>query len=297
MEAPATIQNCPDNDTGLPFSGAEHQSLVNARFQSTALYWKEVYEHDNADAKIYQERWSRVLRLIDELGLPPHSHALEVGCGAGLTAVALAQRGYRVKAVDTVPVMVDLTRQEAIKAGVGHCVAASLSDVHSLPFEDSVFDLVLAMGVASWLHSLDRAMEEMCRVLKPNGYIVMTAANRWCLDNIFDPGSFPGLQPIRWKMRNVLEQFGLLKPRTRPRHHMYSITEFDAFLPAVRLEKLKGMTVGFKPFYFRNYQLLPQSIGVKMHQKLQSLADRGLPLIRSAGIAYIVLARKLTSEA
>jgi ubiquinone/menaquinone biosynthesis C-methylase UbiE len=291
------MQQRTDNEIpGLRLSGGEHQNLVDARFQSTALYWKEIYERDNVDAKIYQQRWARVLRLVDELGLPPHSHALEIGCGAGRTTVALAQRGYRVQAVDTVPVMIDLARQEVAKAGVGDRVATSLGDVHSLPFRDNVFSLVLAIGVASWLHSLDRAMREMFRVLKPHGYLVITAANRWSLDNILDPGSFPGLQPIRWKVRNVLEQFGLRKPGTEPRHHMYSITEFDAFLSAVRLEKMKGMTVGFKPFSFLNHQLLPQSVGVKMHQKLQSFADRGLPVIRSAGVAYIALAKKLTPK-
>jgi len=284
-------QGVDDEIPGLRLSGGEHQNLVNASFQSAARYWKEIYERDDMHAQVYQRRQTRVLSLIDELGLPPYSHALEIGCGAGLTTVALAQRGYRVNAVDAVPAMLDLARQEAAKAGVEDRITTSLGDVHHLAFRDNSFGLVLAVGVASWLHSLDTAMQELYRVLKPQGYIVITAANRWCLHHILSPRSFPGLQPIRWKMRNVLEQFGLLKPGTEPRHRMYSVTEFDAFLSAARLEKMKGMTIGFEPFPFLNH-LLPQSVGTKIDQTFQRLADRGLPLIRYAGVGYIALAKK-----
>jgi hypothetical protein len=65
----------------------------------------------------------------------------------------------------------------------------------------------------------------------------------------------------------------------------------DALLSSARLEKMKGMTIGFEPFPFLNH-LLPQSVGIRIDQTLQSLADRGLPLIRYAGVAYIALAKK-----
>src|SRR2546429_4178898 len=58
----------------------------------------------------------RSLGLVDELALPSGSHILEIGCGAGLTTIALAQRGFTVQAVDTVDRMVALTRQAATEA-------------------------------------------------------------------------------------------------------------------------------------------------------------------------------------
>jgi len=37
---------------------------------------------------------------------------------------------------------------------------------------------------------------------------------------------------------------------------------------------------------------LPRSIGLKLEHRLQSLANRGAPLLRSIGSQYLVLARK-----
>ncbi len=275
---------------------ARHQKLVEAHFRASAAYWKEIYQLEGLDATIYRQRKAVVLRLVDKLGLSPDSRILEVGCGAGLTAVALAQRGYVVEAVDTVNAMIDLTRQHAVEAGVGHRVRTSLGDVHHLAFPDCLFSLVLAMGVAPWLHLLNQATQEMARVLKPGGCLILTTDNRWCLNHVLDPRCFPALAPARWKVRDVLERLGLCKPAPRPRPHMYSIRQFDALLSMVGLHKLEGMTLGFGPFSFLNCKLLPDSVGVKLHHKLQSFADGGFPLIRSAGAEYIVLAKKLSSD-
>jgi hypothetical protein len=55
---------------------------------------------------------------VDTISLPDAAHVLEVGCGAGHTAVALAQRGYRVHALDATPEMIALTRRAAESAGL-----------------------------------------------------------------------------------------------------------------------------------------------------------------------------------
>ncbi len=286
-----------DKFSGCSISAAaEQQKLVDAYFQSAAPCWKEIYQLDDIYATIHQQRRAAVLALVDKLGWSPESHILEIGCGAGSTTVALAQRGYVVEAIDTVGAMIDLTRQAAVETGVGHRVRTSVGDVRYLAFPDNMFSLVVAMGVTPYLYSLSQAMHEMARVLKPGGYLTVNADNTWRLNDVLDPRRFPALASTRWKVREVLERFGLCKPASRPRPHMYSIKEFDAFLSTVGLEKVEGTTLGFGPFSFLNYKLLPDSVGVKLHHKLQSLADRGFPLIRSTGAQYIVLARKFGAD-
>ncbi len=271
----------------------EQQKMVDALFRSSAPYWRQIYHLEDLDSTIYQLRRAVVLELVDKLQLPRGSRILELGCGAGLTTVELARRGYRVDAVDTVGAMLDLTRQAAAEAGLRDWVRASAADAHQLAFRSSTFDLLVAMGVVPWLHSLPGALQEMVRVIRPGGQAILTTDNRWCLNHTLDPWRFPGLQPARWKVRQALERIGLRKSRApRPRLNMYSIRQLDSFLSAAGLRKVEGRTLGFGPFSFLNHEFLSDSIAIKLHHQLQRLADRRFPVTRSTGIEYVVLARR-----
>ncbi len=277
-------------DSGLAI---EQQKSINAHFEASAAYWKEVYESEDVWSTTYRERRSVVLALVEQLQLSTEWPILEIGCGAGLTSVALARSGYTVEAIDSVGAMIKLTRQHAEEAGVGHRVTASIHDVHDLAFADNRFNLVLMIGVAPWLHSLAKSLHEVARVLRPEGYLIATADNWWRADNWIDPLHFPPLRPIRRGICGVLERLSLLKPDRTPRNHHHSIRRFDAYLAAAGLEKAEGRTVGFGPFSFLGCRLLPDSSGVRVHHRLQKLANRGVPVVRSTGTQYIVLARKV----
>src|SRR5437762_863866 len=82
------------------------QQMVDAYFNQAAPYWKQIYEHQDVYAAIHQERQARVLAEVHRLGLAAGSAVLEIGCGAGFTSVALAQRGYAVTAIDSAAAMV-----------------------------------------------------------------------------------------------------------------------------------------------------------------------------------------------
>jgi SAM-dependent methyltransferase len=273
----------------------QRQDQINAHFDASASYWKEVYEFEDVDATIYRERRSVVLGFVQKLALSTEWPILEIGCGAGFTSVALAQDGYTVEAVDSVDTMIKLTRDHAEEAGVGHLVITSVGDVHDLAFPDNTFSLALMIGVAPWLHSLDKAAHEVTRVLRPGGYFITTADNWWRIDNWLDPIFFPPLRSTRRKVRSALERSGLLKP-SGPSYERHWIREFDACLAAAGLEKVEGRTVGFGPFTFFDCKLLPNSYGVRMHRWLQGLANQGVPIIRSVGRNYVVLARKVRTS-
>lgn len=269
----------------------QFQSFVDAFFQYHSRYWKDIYQEENLDACIYRQRKSVVLAMVGALGLPERSHVLEVGCGAGLTTVALAERGYVVDAIDTVEAMLDLTRKTALEAGVESRVKTSLNRVQEMNFPPRSFELVVAMGVLPWLESPGKAVAGMNRVLKSGGYLIVTSDNNWCLSQMLDPLCFPGLRPFRWKVADLLEGFKL-RTAERPRMYRHSIDHVDELLLQAGLYKLQGKTIGFGPFTLFKQKLLPDRIGIKLHQKLQALADSQFPGIRFAGTEYVVMARK-----
>jgi 2-polyprenyl-3-methyl-5-hydroxy-6-metoxy-1,4-benzoquinol methylase len=271
-------------------STADHRRSIDAHFAASAEYWTKVYQVEDLDGTIYQQRQSVVLDLAQTLQLPSDARILEIGCGSGLTSVHLAREGYTIQAIDSVDAMVEATRQHAREAGVSHRVIVSKRDVFDLRYPENSFDLILKIGVVPWLLSLNKALREVARVLRPGGCLIASADNWWRLNRWLDPRYVPALAPLRRRLRKVLERRKLIHPAGACAR-LHSIREFDAYLAAAGLTKVQARTVGFGPFSFLGCKL-PDSYGRNVHRRLQNLADRGVPILRSMGTHYIVLARK-----
>lgn len=276
---------------------SQQQENVNAYFQTQSSYWKEIYERRTVYGEIYRARHGAVLARVDGLALAPGSRVLEVGCGAGFLSVALAQRGLRVHAIDSAESMVELTRQHAIESEIGDLLSVQVGDVNALAFADDSFDLVVAIGVTSWLEHPELAIQEMARVTKPDGYVILTDGNQAALHLLLDPLMNPLLKPFRKGVKGLLEGIGLLKPSPKPMMAALHTRRFiDMALRKARLVKVRGLTIGFGPFTFLYCKVIPESLGIALHHRLQGLANRNMPIFRSTGMSYLVLARKSASR-
>src|SRR5947209_19428433 len=115
------------------------------------------------------------LQWADDLGLPSGAHVLDVGCGAGLLAAELSRRGFKVTATDSSSEMVTKAQQHMREVGIGDAVRIELADAHDLPYTSGEFDLIVAVGLLPWLHDWQRAIGELVRVLRPAGWLAVTA--------------------------------------------------------------------------------------------------------------------------
>jgi len=230
--------------------------------------------------------------MVDELALPQGARVLEVGCGAGHTTIELARRGYAVFGVDTLREMIALTRHSATEGKMGEKVFLSIGDVCSLHFADRAFDLTIAIGVLPWLRSPDTAIKELSRVAKPGGHLIITFGNYWRLDYFLDPSLNPLLKPLRTFAKRVLKEIGVLDSSEGPRVHMHSANDIKSLVNSQRLELLKVVTIGFGPFSFLGAPIFPSSVGLRLHENLQRLADTNVPGIASSGRTQVILAKK-----
>jgi len=101
---------------------------------------------------------------------------LDVGCGPGIDTMALSQlvgTTGKVYGVDYDPAMVAEAEQNAEKAGVHAWVQHKQSDATSLPFETGYFDSCRSERVFQHLLNPTKALDEMTRVTKTNGWIVV----------------------------------------------------------------------------------------------------------------------------
>ncbi len=275
------------------------RARVTAHFQSVSSYWDDIYRQLDLRSIIHQKRFDTVLHLVDQCSLPPGSHVLDLGCGAGVYSVALAKRGHVVEAVDLAPAMLERTRQHAAEAQVGERVTASVGDVYHVAFQDESFSLALAIGVIPWLEAPQEAIGELARVIKPGGYLVVAADNSKRLDILLDPLKSPVFSPVRRVVRRV---FRISWWRWHPgpadavctRQH--TVQELDQFLAAAGLGRVHAATLGFGPFTFFDHQFLPDWFGVKLHRVLQHLASLRCPGLQATGWQIVMLARKRASS-
>ena len=272
-------------------SAAQH--VVIDYFDAHVGFWEQVYGDHDVFALIHRDRQRRTLKLVDSLDLPHGSLVLEVGCGAGLLAVALASRGLEVDATDASPEMVRATQQRVRRYGLDASIRCRVADAHRLQAPTGRYRLLVALGVLPWLHSPSVALQEMARVLEPGGHLIVNADNRHRLVHLLDPRFHPALDSVRGALRRRLAARG-----RRPADHAVarperqSLAQFDQLLADSGLEKLAGSTLGFGPFTLLGRSVLPPKPGIRLHQVLQRAADNGAPVVRSLGSQYLVLARK-----
>lgn len=117
-----------------------------------------------------------VLRLASPL---EGRRVLDVGCGDGTLAVAMAQRGAAVTGVDADPAMLVAAGQRAEAAGARLTLHEGRAE--QLPFADASFDVVVAVTVLCLVRAPGDVVREAARVLRPGGRLVLGELGRWSL--------------------------------------------------------------------------------------------------------------------
>src|SRR3989338_6897131 len=117
-----------------------------------------VYRRDYPDA-VYEA----IYRAVPS----KDAHVLDVGCGTGLAASHLASYYRDVVGTDKEKEMVET----AAKNAVGN-VRYILAPAEQLPFPDHSLDLITVAQAFHWFDQ-PQAMKEMCRLLKPQGFVII----------------------------------------------------------------------------------------------------------------------------
>ena len=111
----------------------------------------------------------RVVRLAD---VTPGDRALDVCCGTGDIAFALARAGAHVNAVDFSEAMLGVARQR-IQPSELRPPQFQQSDAQRLEFPENTFDCVTAGYGLRNLRSWETGLREMHRVAKPGGKLLV----------------------------------------------------------------------------------------------------------------------------
>jgi ubiquinone/menaquinone biosynthesis C-methylase UbiE len=109
--------------------------------------------------------------------LPRDSTVLEVAPGPGYFCIELAKLGpYMITGLDISHTFVDIARKKAAEAGVS--VDFRQGNAASMPFADDTFDFLLCRAAFKNFGKPVVALQEMARVLKPDGRGLIIDLNR-----------------------------------------------------------------------------------------------------------------------
>ena len=123
-------------------------------------------------------RWKATLVSMAEVRAG--ERALDLACGTGDIAFAVAARGARAVGLDITHRMLQLAhlRADSAKASSSQAIPFITGDMTNLPFRSAVFDLVTTGYGLRNVPELDTAIDEIARVLRPGGRLLSLDFNR-----------------------------------------------------------------------------------------------------------------------
>lgn len=179
---------------------------------------------------------------------------LEVGCGVGIDLIKFARGGAFVTGLDLAEKSIELAKRNFQHHGLtGELL---LGNGENLEFEDNAFDVVYTHGVIQYTANAQAMIDELYRVVKPGGEVIMMVYNRFSWLNFL---SLTLGVPLEHEDAPVLKK--------------YSIGEFKELLTKFSKVKIiperfpvkSRLQKGVKAIFFNNlfvpaYNLIPRFI-------------------------------------
>jgi SAM-dependent methyltransferase len=148
-------------------------------------------------------------RLVDWAAVTGDEVVLDVACGPGLVAAAIAPRVRHVTAIDLTPAMLTRGVEVACEQGAAN-VAFVCGDVTALPCATDSFDRVISRRAFHHFPEPERVLAEMARVCRPAGAVVIedqappadagAADAMTTIDRLRDPSHTRAVDPASWPM-------------------------------------------------------------------------------------------------
>jgi len=137
------------------------------------IRWARLYDIAVQITSLGREKALRK-RTVARADIQPGQRVLDVGCGTGTLAIAIARTvpGAEILGLDPAPSMVARARSKAKAAGVE--VDFDVGMIEKLPLDDESIDVVLSSLMLHHLPGglLRDGLREVYRVLKPGGRLV-----------------------------------------------------------------------------------------------------------------------------
>lgn len=146
------------------YTAKNHTDLMDAYKD-----WAGDYDNDTVDNFGYVAHIVAGNNLHEHLA-NPSAKVLDAGCGTGLVAEVLAEKGYdNMDALDYSKEMLDIAEEKGLYKEYLHVDLSKPLDM-----ADNTYDAVVSAGTFTYGHVKPSAFEELARITKPGGLITIT---------------------------------------------------------------------------------------------------------------------------
>lgn len=140
--------------------------ITNANVEAAYARWAPVY--DAVFTLVLKPGRKAAAEAINRLG----GRVLDVGVGTGLE-LPMFDSNVRLVGIDLSDPMLEIARNRVARQNLANVEDLRVMDAMNLEFEDSAFDAVVAPYVVTTVPDPRRTLEEMARVVRPGGEIVI----------------------------------------------------------------------------------------------------------------------------
>jgi 2-polyprenyl-6-hydroxyphenyl methylase / 3-demethylubiquinone-9 3-methyltransferase len=157
-----------------PVEVARYQRLAASWWDPDGPFWPLHVLNRLRTGWIFEHMARELGRSPDDPMLLRGLRVLDIGCGGGILAEAVARRGAQVLGIDVTPRNLLIAREHAAAAGL----SIEYREVALEHLEEPPFDLVLNMEVIEHVIDPESFLQQCLARVRPGGHLVLATLNR-----------------------------------------------------------------------------------------------------------------------
>ncbi len=221
-----------------PTTNSTHKQAVSTAFGALAPFYDAWYQ-----TPLGKYVWTVESAAIKAL-LPDQLQGVifDIGIGTGMSLTLLSSESGQIVGIDIAWEMLDVAYQKSHNITRVHLV---LADCEKLPFREEVADFVFSMTVLEFVSNPDQFLQEICKSLNPNGWLllgVLSSTNLWAAERrircFVKPDVFRFARfPSPWQVTRALFRNGFIQIQYRGAVYAPSFTPSRLLASCAIIEK------------------------------------------------------------